>query len=246
MSIFRKLGLASVLLTLVVAGIVSCGGGTNNDQGTSFSADGFKTEAGSAVTEALTVAVNTDAPGDDGLAYQSGRICMTISNHLCAQSIRINRIDCDYSIQGADAGFNVPSSALNSSYVLSATGGCSFDQAASSSSSSSAATSGTTSIDRCFDILPADQLSYLMVNQNQLPAFPYVIDTICRAVGVTQAGDVLITNDLYFEIKAVDRAECCTGEGVIPGDGGYQTETGTGGSQLVTDSSSSSSSAASE
>ena len=243
MSIFRKLGLASVLLTLVVAGIVSCGGGTNNDQGTSFSADGFKTEAGSAVTEALTVAVNTDVPGTDGLAYQSGRICMTISNHLCAQSIRINRIDCDYSIQGADAGFRVPSSALNSSYILSATGGCSFDSTGSSSSSSATSTaSGTTTIDRCFDILPADQLSYLMVNQSQLPAFPYVIDTICRAVGVTQSGDVLVTNDLYFEIKAVDRAECCTGTGVISGDGGYQTDTGTGGSQLDNGSSSSSSS----
>ena len=66
-----------------------------------------------------------------------------------------------------------------------------------------------------------------------------------RAVGVTQSGDVLITNDLYFPITLVDHAECCTGTGVNPYAGGYETGTGTGGTPYMQEQSSSSESSSS-
>lgn len=54
---------------------------------------------------------------------------------------------------------------------------------------------------------------------------------ICHAVGQTQSGDVMETNDLFLPIVLVDQAECCTGAAseVVGVDGGFQIGSGNGG-----------------
>ncbi|MCC6932784.1 MAG: hypothetical protein IT292_05980 [Deltaproteobacteria bacterium] len=257
MSIFRKLGLTGIVLTLALVGIISCGGGTNNDQGASFTALGFVTvdEEGKIQPDVFdggrSILVNRDTDMAYSNIYQRGIAWMAVQNNLCKQFVRLVRFDCDYNVQGTELSFTVPSDSTNTGFIVGAAGGCSSDILNDGSSSSSSSEEGVSNIGQGniayvpFDLVSQDVLSYLMVNQNSLPELPFRMTAICRAVGITQAGDSIVSNDLYYPVEFIENAECCTGTGV-DGGGGFQTGTGTGGDPYMasTDSDSSASGAA--
>ncbi len=233
MSITRKAALGLLVISLI-AGAISCGNSSNNDQGTSFLALGFFAE--------------DDEGNPDPEIYQSGEIVplfadsalltplqvfdghltlarMGLQNRLTTMFIRVTRIDCSYSIAGTV--LPIPDDSFNSSVVIG-------PSPAAEEGVPAAGGDGIppNNIYIEFEIVSPDVMAYLNANQNSLPQLPFRMIATCTATGVTQAGDALETNPLNYLIQFVDYAECCTGTvGEVPGTtgGGFQTGTGDGG-----------------
>jgi len=257
--------LASILGLGLVTGAISCGGQTtNNDQGTSFLAFGYFTPGTentplSGLDAILSPDTATIVAGSNGSAFQAdgGHIIvkMGVQNRLSNQFIRLERIECSYSIPGASTLFNIPDDSFNTAVIISAspvsTGDGTTDGGTTTAGPLPVPSDGTTSTDSgsaafaAFDLVSPDIISYINVNRNQLPELPFRLNTTCHAVGVSQAGDVFVTNELQFQVNFFDQAECCTGSTIEQGDtagnvpnddGGFQTDgsTGTGGDFVST------------
>ncbi len=234
MSISTKKIFASVLTSLTLAFAAGCGGASSNNQGTSFLAFGWSTLDDLAdpnpdlisiqVPLATDATALTDANGLalDGAAYYVG---MALQNRLTTQFIRVVRIDCNYDIQGST--LSVPSDSLNVSAIIAPT----EDPDATEGANSALVEESGNFNYVGFPIVSTDILSYLNVNRNSLPELPFRMSATCHAVGVTQAGDTLETNEITLPVYFHDPAECCTGAtGENPGtSGGFQTGAENGG-----------------
>ena len=228
MSNLSRVSFVGLFVLALVAGVTACGGGTNNDQGTSFTALGYFMGGDEEDGDVGTIVyVNEDVPlngsiplfvpvdknpDEDGL--QGGYL--GVENHLKSQYIRVTRIDCDYDLQGADPSLSLPSDSFNVTSVVAAAGG-DDDQG------SGIETTGESKAFIQFFMVSPDVLSYLAVNQNLLPELPYRMTAMCRAVGVTQAGDLIVTNDAPYTILFAEMPE---GLQIV---GGFDTGPGTGG-----------------
>lgn len=226
--------LTSVLASAALLFSLGCGSTTNNDQGTSFLAFGWSDLSDTPPTpnvSGVSVALATDAPQlttASGLALEGSMFTVGIAlqNRLTTQFIRLDRIDCAYNIEGSD--ISIPNESVNVSAVL---GPTAEDGTTTSSANNGLVTEFGNSVYTGFPVLTTDIISYLNVNKNSLPQLPFRMIARCHAIGVTQAGDVLTTNDLYFPVYFFDTAECCTGAtGETPGtSGGFQGGAANGG-----------------
>jgi hypothetical protein len=96
----------SIILALSLALSSACGGGSNNDQGTSFSLVGFNSFDEENVcqldvfTSVLVLGLSdtgvSESLGDFGLAS-----CLTIQNNMTTQFVRADRVYLDYFVPGA-------------------------------------------------------------------------------------------------------------------------------------------------
>ncbi|MFN8390496.1 MAG: hypothetical protein U0136_09425 [Bdellovibrionota bacterium] len=225
----RRIG-TTLLTSLVALGAVSCGGySSNNDQGTSFLAYGwFADTQGTTGETGQTVVLGQDAPvanlAATGGIVGDGNIVFThigLQNRLSSQFIRVVRVDCSYDIPGASSLLQIPNDSFNSSNVIAAAGDDANNPGGPQAGEGSTVVMG-------FDIVSTDIMSYINVNRNLLPELPFRLNVTCSAVGVTQAGDTLTTNELVYPILFVDSAECCTG--VNDNNlGGFTGGTGNGG-----------------
>lgn len=237
MSITLKSATFGLLLLALAPTFISCGGSTNNDQGTSFTATGFYTDVLKTTgIMGANVVLSSDVSGTGGLVSNvltedgtaiavDGRqlfIYMALSNRLSKQFVRVVRIDCSYDIQGATIA--VPDDSVSTSVVIEAGASTTVDNVTTVTPSEGVVG---------FAILTPDLFSFLNNNSNSLPVLPYSATAICSAVAVTQAGDTITSNPLYFAIEFFDSADCCTGTGT-GGGGGYQTTSGTGGTITTT------------
>lgn len=207
----------AVIGTAIVCGgvLAGCGSTTNNDQGTSFLATGyFASVTGDTGLSGANVLIASDISSIAGvqgiidiehedeifsLAADGGQltIFMGFQNRLATQFIRVVRIDCSYEVPGAS--IQIPNDSYNSSFVISAAGG--GDNVVNGNVVEPAeAWVG-------FNVLSTDLFSYLNVNRASLPALPFRMTATCKGVGVTQAGDVLYTNDLVFPMTMVEESE---------------------------------------
>ena len=237
MSITRAI-IGALFTTSVVLGAVSCGGtGSNNDQGTSFLAFGyFEDGNGDSGDSGELVILAPDGPvlaGEAGGAVlgADGNAVFTyigLQNRLANQFIRVTRIDCSYNIPGSS--LVIPDDSFNSAAVISATP-TADDRDDLTGSSVPLPTDEGSTLYMQFEVVSPDIMSYINVNRNSLPELPFRLNVSCRAVGVTQAGDTLVTNDLIYFVRFFDQAECCTGVPTenVGDDGGFQQGTGTGG-----------------
>ncbi len=250
MSITR--GMTKALLAtgvLATAMLVGCGGGTtNNDQGTSFLALGYfddaEGEVGRSGVSALLAPDAAVLVSEGGFQADGNAVGVFIGlqNRLANQFIRVERIECSYSVPGANPGFVIPSDSHNTAAIISASP--SADDRDEENNPIPLGTEGENSGSRLFygfPIVSLDVISYLNVNRNSLPELPFRLNASCHAVGVTQAGDVLLTNEVLFQISFLDQAECCTGSSgeTIGDDGGFQGGAGNGGGITFDDGSTS-------
>ena len=219
----------SLLVVAMFFSAWSCGGsGTNNDQGTSFTALGFYGSSDGTTGETGSdVPLFVDSAPQTTFQIYDMHTVMTyigLQNRLSKQFIRVTKIECSYDITGASV--TIPDDSFNYSTVIEANG---------------IAYSG-------FEIVSPDIMAYLNANINYLPQLPFRMIVTCEATGVTQAGDVMVTNPVSYLIQFADVAECCTGAtGEAPGgSGGFQQGTGTGGDIDWTDGGASSSTASQE
>jgi hypothetical protein len=168
-----------------------------------------------------------------GAVIGDGNIVFThigLQNRLSSQFIRVVRIDCSYDIPGASPLLAIPNDSFNSANVIAAAGTAADTDGGPTAGEGSTVVMG-------FDLVSTDIMSYINVNRNLLPQLPFRMNVTCSAVGVTQAGDTLVTNELVYPILFVDAAECCTGAPVENGGnlGGFQSGTGNGGGINFTD-----------
>lgn len=256
MSIMRKFRCgtivgAALFSAATIGAMMGCGGGsplgggsTNNDQGTSLLAYGYFVNINGNIRGVsgwdtlLATSSNTGAVPDTTIG--DGRqtvFLMGIQNRLSSQFVRITRIDCDYTVPGADPGFSVPSDSYPVGAVISAAGviaeGPGQPQVPGDGAT---ANGGGVSFARLsFNMVSTDIFSYLNVNRNSLPELPFRLYAECYAVGVTQAGDVMKTNSLPFTINLYDATECETGanEEICGDQGGFQLTGEVGGIPLT-------------
>ncbi len=223
-----------VLGTLIVLGTLSCGGATNNDQGTSFLALGFfidgsgegEGDAGTIVylnedtafrlpTQPIPLFVPVDKdPEEEGL--QGGFI--GLENRLTSQFIRTVGAECSYEVPGADPSLIIPNDTWYFTTVLDPAPAAGEDE-------------GDEATNQAFvQILIASpsMISFLSVNQNSLPELPFNALVTCVVTGVTQAGDTLETNPVHYQIVFAELPECCSGLDIA--GPGFQSGPGTGGS----------------
>lgn len=207
---------------LSIATFVGCGGSSNNDQGTSFTAIGFYTDSTGEAGDAgsiLTLFTDVSPTQTEGLYSTT---FMGFQNNLSNQFIRVSRIDCSYEVQGSF--IDIPSDSFPGNVVLAsspvAEAGAPAPESAQNSSK------GYTE----FIVVSPDIYSYLNNNRAYLPELPFRMTATCSGVGVTQAGDILTTNPLNYFVQFVEESECCTGAGATPG---FQTGPGAGG-DLIT------------
>lgn len=251
----RSLTLVTALVGLCgLAGFIGCGGSsTNNDQGTSFLAFGyFAISDGSIGLSGVTITLAGDIGNyyffdEEGNLVVSGAVdggsfspFIGLQNRLSTQFIRVVRIDCSYDVPGANPLLSIPDDSYNSAFVITSSGDTATNPGGPTvpGNGGSEGTGGVGYLG--FQMISTDILSYLNVNRNLLPKLPFRMNVSCQAVGVTQAGDTIVTNPLVFPITFADAAECCTG---APG---FQGGTGNGGGITFDDGTSTGSSSSEE
>ena len=218
MSTVRNL-LSLMALVIVSTALVSCGGSTNNDQGTSFLALGFFQDSNGNTGDAgRTTALFSDFPLEpfaaDGLDIATVLSFIGVENRLTNQFIRTTKMDCSYEIPGARIA--IPDDSTTYTTVL----------------PPAVDTAGVIQTSQNFTqviVVSSDILAFLNLNINSLPEIPFRMIATCSVTGVSQAGDVFTTNPVHYEIEFSDLVECCTGSPDDNDDLGFQENPGVGG-----------------
>ena len=249
MSIKRNIRLLTLVSALIAGANFGCGSGsplgggsTNNDQGTSFLAYGYFSDvAGATGVSGLYTflapdnnsVVPTPAGSVIGGTLQTypydGRfttLFMGLQNRLSSQYIRVTRIDCDYFVPGSDPSLVIPSDSFNTGTVIAASG--IPETPIPGGPQAGVGSKGVVG----FNLISTDVYSFLNVNRNRLPELPFRMIAECKAIGIGQAGDVIVTNPLATTVTMLDAQECCTGGTITTPLGGFQTGTGSGGEPL--------------
>ena len=233
MSKFLKKALISSLSVSLLGLAWGCGGSSNNDQGTSVQNLGYfqanssedppPGETGAIIPLSTEVAVG----GVDGLFHITA---MGVFNRMQDQFFRIVRFDCTYDVPGSSPSLVIPSDSENVSFIV---------NPATYSEDNPLGAVAEDSTDNLpnfvyagFEILSPDLYAFLNANRASLPELPFRMTATCRAVGVTQSGSTLATNDMTYQIQFVELTECCQGTSDADGNlvPGYPIGTGTGGS----------------
>lgn len=224
----RKAIVACSVFALVFV-VASCGStGTNNDQGTSFLGLGFFTDStGTIGLDEIVVALFSDSPSQAALTLNGQTVdaaaavgFIGVQNRLTAQFVRVTQITCQYDIPGTSIPTVEDSSTFST--VLAPVAGAAGDAPDVTTPGGSTGYLG-------FSIFSIDLIAYLNSITNDLPQLPFRMIITCQATGISQAGDVLRTNDVQITANVVEFAECCDGSGGASPAGGFQNGPGTGG-----------------
>jgi hypothetical protein len=239
MASFRKIHILIAAVVFGAAVIAGCGGSSNNDQGMSFQAIGwFQLDEDEEIEpddrptglSGLIVPLATDisalnVPLPNGVTLEADGLAafgaIGFENRMTTQYVLVQRVDCSYTVPGADPSLVFPNDSHGMGVTLDPTPGPDDE------------TTGTV-FNRVYATIPVitpEFYAFLNVNRARLPALPFRLFISCRGVGVTQSGDVLETNAVNLTAQFVEVSECCTaGDSEDAGDdGGFQEGPGVGG-----------------
>ncbi len=203
MSLQKKVLVSFVALVIGVS-VAACGNNSNNDQGTSFLALGYFTLIDDEVvpTTQVSFSLESDIPLGAGTGSEAN-VLIGLENRLATQFIRIERYDCSYDVPGAQPGFTVPDFTERASFVIGAAGvGGDGEEGDARFPSDDEAVRPQVLFSN-IAILSTDTVQFLNVNRNSIPPLPFTMTATCRAVGITQAGDVLTTNPVSIPVLLV-------------------------------------------
>lgn len=203
----NKIKLVLLAGTLSTLGfLVSCGGSTNNDQGTSITLTGFRNAcedssdgnvvpnlSGTSVPLVPADDLEPDATDGGGDNFSTGGgvlIGLVLNNNLSKQFVRAQRAYITYYIPGATA--QPPSTSVPISSFLEAAGG---GASATPSTDSSSTTSGSSSACAEFFIVPPEIRQWLLLNRSYIPELPVSMETTVYVTLLSQAGDRFDTNE---------------------------------------------------
>ena len=201
-----------IVLLLSVAGI-GCGG-EDNDQGIAFRGVGiFQGEVQDGM---CTVPTTDDAIVDAGLAIpldgnfggfsvlDSGfpdsasffsicRAYILMANDLVNQSINIERFDFEYEIPGSR--ISIPSNSMPTGFRLNPT------NADPETVSNTSGQINSLFIQPDGQLIPTSLVQFLRQNEPSLPPLPYVMIIHITAIGRTDSGDVLVSNEIRYTVE---------------------------------------------
>lgn len=179
------LGLAAVVL--------GCGSTTNNDQGVSFLNLGFfgVDEDGQCGDSGIT-----GANFALGSAAQSLNVCVGLQNNLSGQFIQSNRATISYFIPGAAT--QPPTTVVPLAAILGPGSDGASTTLPDGVNNPSQVVAGIT-------LVTTDLWNYLVLNERNLPNFPYTMLATVTVSGITSAGDRLDTNSMDIGISVSAR-----------------------------------------
>lgn len=215
MSMILRIATLGILVITLAAGVSSCGSASNNDQGTSFTAVGFRQlEPDEKDIGGYIWPLFADNASQVGSVFDGNSILtwIVLHNRLSNQFIRLVRVDCSYDIQGATV--RIPDDAMVLAGVVEATPNPAGDVLTEHSE-----------VVAPFELVSPDLFAFINNNMNSMPELPFRMNIACSATGVTQAGDTLTTNPIYIWVQFMDYEE---GPGTGPVVGA-----GTGGDLLI-------------
>lgn len=218
---FRTTSALIVVSGLVASSLLGCGSASNNDQGASFTAIGYFADITGETYDLgriTPISLDTSSTTFDGYTQLT---YIGLQNRMAAQYIRVDRVDCDYVVPGST--LSIPSDSHSLGGVIEGTGADVGVGDDGEGDGEVVEEGGPTILYAGFFIVSTDISSFLNVNRNSLPELPFQLVAQCRAVGVTQAGDTLVSNDLNYQITFTQAAASASG------DDGFQNGPGTGG-----------------
>lgn len=209
-----KIAKGAALVAASVLFMVGCGSsGTNNDQGVSFRAEGLFGP------DSPGENVSTCKVGTSGIQMflnstilqnvpQRAGDWIKVENYMAEQFIRTERLECSYWIPGASVA--IPDDAFPVSKVIPASPGAlpapGIDLPGGAATVTKAGAGDENVSYWCIwvPVVSADLEQYISNNQNYFPQTPFDMTATCHFVGVTQAGDVVETNDISINVWVDD------------------------------------------
>lgn len=200
-------------LGALVAGFYGCGG-SNNDQGVSFTNLGFfqfdedeEFECGELPPIGqfgTTASLGSFSDTSGGVVSALG-----LQNNLAGQIIRPDRVLLSFYVPGATS--NPPSTTESLGGIL-GPGDGTANESGGSSSSSGGSTSIPTSLPPGFDsicnqgfyniyVVPPQVMSYISINRADFPEPPFIMEVRVTASGVSSAGDRIESNPQSFLVE---------------------------------------------
>jgi len=220
--------------------LMSCGGASNNDQGMGFTLFGFYKDAGETGDAGQLAPLSSDPESASG-AYHGLTTFFALQNNLLHQGIRVQRTILRYYVEGASV--QPPSTTQPMGVILgpASSGGSTTKEGplvrAEEGGGSSAAGGGVVkppdgSLPPGWEsianvqyaesyIVPAEIMAWLNLNRQYLPELPFTMTVTASVVGITTAGDQLVTNELNYMVQF-------TPDVIIPPSGG-SSSSGEGG-----------------
>jgi hypothetical protein len=180
--------------TSLLAFLVGCGGGSNNDQGVGFSLIGFNAvEDGECQEDTFISAAGaplSDAGGQEGPDIGLFT-CATVQNNTTTQFVRTDRMLLEYYIDGASE--QPPSTSTGvSTFLGPASGGEGTNPPDSTLPGSLEGVENRAMLS--FPYVPVSIREWLSLNRNSLPEPPFEMTVVATVTGVTSAGDRIETN----------------------------------------------------
>lgn len=210
-----------ILITLLAAStlVAGCGGGSNNDQGVSFSLIGFNSvddqnacEADQFVSENRTNISFGDTTENLASAnFTPLAQCMTVRNNMSSQGIRVDRAILNYNVAGSS--LQPPRTTVATSKLLGVSES-GYETPPDSSLPPGFAGIAPESLIAPI-IIPPSIFEYLNLNRNSFPDLPYILETCVTLSGVTTSGQRINTNEACIPVTVAE-------DNVIPpteGDG---------------------------
>jgi len=176
------------LIGLVAFFLIGCGGGTSNNQGTSFTFLGWYDPDD---TDKSILGVSTTLSGSTGIAVAAAGL----QNNLTGQIIRVQRLEHEFYIAGASE--QPPSTSFPLGAVLLAAG--TTEETTSNSSLPDTLRGGEVVYATSYAV-PPEVMGWINLNRNSLPEAPFTMNVISRAYGVTSAGNTMYSNDMSFSV----------------------------------------------
>jgi len=210
MSLQKKVWLSFLSIVFGMT-MTACGNNSNNDQGTAFLALGYfefvdPTSPDDVVpVTGLTFDLESDFEFGNGTAAGVGTgsfqtVLIGLENRLATQFIRSERYDCSYDVPGAQPGLLIPDSVERASFVIGAAEGITTTAEGDTRFPSDNDAVRPQVLFSRISVLNTETVQFLNTNRNSLPQLPYSLTATCRAVGITQAGDVITTNPVSIPV----------------------------------------------
>lgn len=183
-----------------ILALLSCGSASNNDQGVSFSSNGWAAVKDGACTfQGITEFQAPISLGTGSEVTGSGLIdsrqCMVVENRMTSQFIRADRIYYTFNIPGASV--QPPNTSMPFSAFLA--------QVPTTTGTDTGSGSGTDlgdaqRLSSGAYIVPPQIFEWISLNRDSLPSIPFQLEVYARVSGVTAAGDRLQTNEIGMPV----------------------------------------------
>jgi hypothetical protein len=190
MSLLKRNNMKKIITILAILGLVSCGGGSNNDQGTSITLIGYVDDCTAGAVPNIAGASIPLSTDSEPATFAGGLLVgMVINNNLSKQFIRTENAFFTYFIPGATT--QPPATSTVAGSVIAAAGDA----------------GGTTS--GCVEtfIVPAEIRQWLVLNRNFLPEPPFSMEVDGYVTAISQAGDRFDTNEVKFLVQITPDVE---------------------------------------